>query len=165
MTVRFRPASLVQTHRVKVMNRNKVTLLTERQREVLALVDQVGRAMALREILAELGSQINKRGLREDLATLEARSLVTPTGHGRGARWKRSAPRKETDPDEFYRIGHRPPVRRSSARFSQSLRNSHQGIGQRLPPLDRDGVPATLAHGCRQRLEARSQLRVGSAGR
>ena len=70
MTVRFRPASLVQTHRVKVMNRNKVTLLTERQREVLALIDQVGRAMALCEILAELGSQINKRGLREDLATL-----------------------------------------------------------------------------------------------
>ena len=91
MTVRFRPASLVQTHRVKVMNRNKVTLLTERQREVIALIDQVGRAMALREILAELGSQINKRGLREDLATLEARSLITSTGHGRGARWKRSA--------------------------------------------------------------------------
>ena len=53
MTVRFRPASLVQTHRVKVMNRNKVTLLTERQREVLALIDQVGRATALCEILAE----------------------------------------------------------------------------------------------------------------
>ena len=89
VTVRFRPASLSQTDRVKVMDRIKVTLLTERQREILALIDQSGRAMALREILAELGPQTNKRRLREDLATLKARGLITPTGHGRGARWNR----------------------------------------------------------------------------
>ena len=83
VTVRFRPASLSE------MDPVKVTLLTERQREILALIDQADRAMALREILAELGPQINKRRLREDLATLKARGLITPTGHGRGARWKR----------------------------------------------------------------------------
>ena len=88
VTARFRPASPMQTETVKVMDRDKLTLLTERQRKILALIDQAGRAMALREILAELGSQTSKRRLREDLATLKARGLVTPTGHGRGARWK-----------------------------------------------------------------------------
>ena len=88
VTVRFRPASLSQTDRLKVMDRVKVTLLTERQREILALIDQAGRAMALREILAELGPQTNKRRLREDLATLKDGGLITPTGHGRGAWWK-----------------------------------------------------------------------------
>ena len=82
VTVRFRPASVMQTSRVNL------TLLTEQQQEVLALIDQAGRAMALREIRAELGPQTNKRRLREDLATLRARGLVRATGHGRGARWR-----------------------------------------------------------------------------
>lgn len=59
------------------MDRNNVTCLTERQREILALVDLAGRAMALREVLAALGLQTNKRQLREDLATLRAQGLVT----------------------------------------------------------------------------------------
>ena len=90
VTVRFRPASPMQAERVKVVNRNKVTRLTEQQREILALIDEAGSgAMALREILAALGPGTNKRQLREDLATLKAQGLVTPTGRGRGARWKR----------------------------------------------------------------------------
>ena len=82
VTVRFRPASPMHTNRVNL------TLLTVRQQEILALIDQTGHAMALREIRAELGPQTNKRRLREDLATLRARGLVRSTGHGRGARWR-----------------------------------------------------------------------------
>ena len=87
--VRFRPAALTLTERVKVTDEVRVAIgrLPERQREILAVIDQAGRAMALREIHAELGPQTTKRRLREDLATLRACGLVTSTGHGRGARW------------------------------------------------------------------------------
>lgn len=53
-----------------------VTGLTERQREILALIDRAGRAMALREVLAALGPQTNRRQLREDLATPRAQGSV-----------------------------------------------------------------------------------------
>ena len=87
--VRFRPADLTLTERGKVRDefRMGIVRLPERQQEILALIDQAGRAMALREIHAELGPQTNKRRLREDLAALKALGLVTSTGHGRGARW------------------------------------------------------------------------------
>ncbi|MCY3774705.1 MAG: hypothetical protein OXH11_01855 [Candidatus Aminicenantes bacterium] len=67
----------------------EVTVVTKQQRKILALIDRAGRAMALREILSELGPQAKKRRLREDLAILKDRGLITPMGHGRGARWKR----------------------------------------------------------------------------
>ena len=84
--VRFRPAALTLTERVKVTDEVRVAIgrLPERQREILAVIDQAGRAMALREIHAELGPQTTKRRLREDLATLRACGLVTSTGHGSG---------------------------------------------------------------------------------
>ena len=66
VTVRFRPASLSEMERPRIKDARshpvKVTLLTERQREILALIDQADRAMALREILAELGPQIRGSG-------------------------------------------------------------------------------------------------------
>ena len=89
VTVRFRPASDPLTDLVTVVDHPEVTVTTQ-QWKILALIDRAGRAMALREILSELGPQTKKRRLREDLAILKDRGLITPTGHGRGARWKRS---------------------------------------------------------------------------
>ena len=79
----------MQAECVKVMSRNKMTRLTERQQEILALIDHAGRSMAQSKILAVLGPQTNKRQLHEDLAMLKAQGLVTPTGRGRGVRWRR----------------------------------------------------------------------------
>ena len=95
VTVCFRPADGPLTHRatltdrIKVTEHFEVTVVTEQQRKILELIDRAGRAMALREILAELGPQAKRRRLREDLAILKDRGLIAPTGHGRGARWKR----------------------------------------------------------------------------
>ena len=62
--------------------------LTDQQNAVLALLHGSGRALALREIRALLGSQTDERRLREDLATLKAKGLAHWTGRGAGARWK-----------------------------------------------------------------------------
>ena len=56
---------------------------------LLALLDREDYPLALREIRAGLAEQVDKRRLREDLAELKARGLITPAGHGRGARWTR----------------------------------------------------------------------------
>ena len=63
--------------------------LTERQQATLALLDQAGRGLALREIYAQLKPLASERQVREDLAILRTLGLVAPTGHGRGARWNR----------------------------------------------------------------------------
>lgn len=81
VTVRFRPASR------RRIGQATVARLTELQRRVLALIDQSGRGLALREICAELGPPTTKRQLRRDLATLGIQGLIRSTGHGRGARW------------------------------------------------------------------------------
>ena len=62
--------------------------LTDQQNAVLALLHGSGRALALREIRALLGSQTDERRLREDLATVKAKGLAHWTGRGAGARWK-----------------------------------------------------------------------------
>ena len=61
----------------------------ERQEAILALLDRAEDGLALREIRAQSGPHTNERRLREDLAILKDRGLVTAMGHGRGARWKR----------------------------------------------------------------------------
>ncbi len=61
----------------------------ERLEAILVLLEREGRPLALREIRAGLAERVNERRLREDLAGLKARGLITPTGDGRGARWKR----------------------------------------------------------------------------
>ena len=81
VTVRFRPDHYVPPQRV---GRN----LTERQQAILILLDQAGRGLALREIIAQLDPQATQRQVREDLAILRTLVLVVSTGHGRGARWE-----------------------------------------------------------------------------
>lgn len=82
VTVRFRPSRYLPPQRVK-------RDVTERQRAILALLDEAGAGLALREISARLGLPVTERQVREDLATLRTLGLAVPTGHGRGARWKR----------------------------------------------------------------------------
>lgn len=82
VTVRFRPSRYVPPQRV---GRD----VTERQQEILVLLANTGEGLALREIVAALGSPVNERQIREDLATLRTLGLANPEGHGRGARWKR----------------------------------------------------------------------------
>ena len=80
VTVRFRRADYVPP-------RHDNGELTEQQRTVLTLLHRSDGALALRDIRAALGFQVNERRLREDLATLKAKGLVESTGVGRGARW------------------------------------------------------------------------------
>ena len=82
VTVRFRPNRNVLPQRVE-------RDLTERQQATLALLDQAGRGLALREIYAQLKPLASERQVREDLSILRTLGLVAPTGHGRGARWNR----------------------------------------------------------------------------
>ncbi len=83
MTVRFRPAQYVPPQRV-------ARDVTNRQQSILALLNDAGSGLALREIYSHLKAQTSERQVREDLATLRALGLVTPLGHGRGALWKRA---------------------------------------------------------------------------
>ena len=82
VTVRFRPSQYVPPQRV---GRD----LTERQQAILALLDQAGQGLALREIYAQMKLQASERQVRRDLNTLRILELVVPKGHGRGARWNR----------------------------------------------------------------------------
>lgn len=81
VSVRFRPDRYVPPQRV---GRD----LTERQQAILVLLDQAGRGLALREIIAQLEPQATQRQVREDLSILRTLELVVSTGHGRGARWE-----------------------------------------------------------------------------
>ena len=83
VTVRFRHNRFVPE------GRNVGVGPEERREAILAVLDQEGRAMALRDIYARLSAHINERQLREDLAALKERGLIALTGHGRGARWNR----------------------------------------------------------------------------
>jgi len=83
VTVRFRPSRYVPPQRV-------ARELTGRQQTILAILDEAGAGMALREVHARVGGQTTERQVREELATLRALGLVIPSGHGRGAQWRRS---------------------------------------------------------------------------
>ncbi|MGI8424104.1 MAG: RNA-binding domain-containing protein [Chloroflexota bacterium] len=80
VTVRFRPTRYVPPQRVA---RN----LTERQRQVLALLDANRGGMALREIRAGLAERSAEWEVKDDLALLKQLELVRSRGHGRGAYW------------------------------------------------------------------------------
>jgi ATP-dependent DNA helicase RecG len=82
VTVRFRPSRYVPPQRV---GRD----VTERQRQILALLAQTGIGLALHEIFVGLDSRVSERQIREDLTTLRTLGLAISEGHGRGARWKR----------------------------------------------------------------------------
>lgn len=81
VTVRFLPSSYVPPLRV---GHN----LTERQRTILALLDESGAGLALREILPLLDQDIDRRQVQRDLATLRELDLVTSSGRGRALRWQ-----------------------------------------------------------------------------
>lgn len=82
VTVRFRPSRYLPPQRV-------ARELTGRQQTILAILDEAGAGMALREVHARVGGQTTERQVREDLATLRALGLAIASGHGRGAQWKR----------------------------------------------------------------------------
>lgn len=83
VTVRFRHGRPAPPRRGEVH-------LTEQQRAILDLLEASDQALALREIRSRLASPTNDRRLRMDLGTLSAQGLITLTGLGRGARWKRA---------------------------------------------------------------------------
>lgn len=80
VTVRFRPTRYVPPQRVA---RN----LTERQRQILALLATSKEGLALREILARLEGTPAQWEVKEDLAFLKQLELVRSLGRGRGAHW------------------------------------------------------------------------------
>ncbi|MBI5366512.1 MAG: hypothetical protein HZA54_05715 [Planctomycetes bacterium] len=82
VTVRFRPSRYLPLQRVR-------REITARQQAILALLDEAPRGLALREIHARVGATRDERQVREELAILRLLGLAIPSGHGRGARWKR----------------------------------------------------------------------------
>lgn len=83
VTVRFR-------HGQPVPSRREEVYLTEQQQAVLDLLEASDQALALREIRSRLTSPTNDRRLRQDLSILSAQGLITLTGLGRGAKWRRA---------------------------------------------------------------------------
>ena len=85
VTVRFHPTRYLPPRRVQHD-------LTDRQRTLLAMLDEHRHGLALREIRTLLPSATEWM-VREDLALLKRLSLVETTGHGRGAVWLLAPPR------------------------------------------------------------------------
>ena len=81
VTVRFRPSHYVPPLRV---GRD----LTVQQRTILALLNESGAGLALREILPRLEGDTDRRQVQRDLATLKELNLVTNFGQGRAVRWR-----------------------------------------------------------------------------
>jgi ATP-dependent DNA helicase RecG len=82
VAVRFRPTRYVPPEAIR-------RDLSDRQRAILALLDDSHAGLALRDVTARLQGQGTERQIREDLAILRTYGLAIPSGHGRGARWKR----------------------------------------------------------------------------
>ncbi|MCE2500242.1 MAG: putative DNA binding domain-containing protein [Dehalococcoidia bacterium] len=82
VTIRFRPSRYVPPQRVGHD-------LTERQRVILALLDESSAGLALREILAHLEPDASRRQVQLDLSTLRTLNLVEIWGQGWTARWRR----------------------------------------------------------------------------
>jgi ATP-dependent DNA helicase RecG len=80
VTVRFRPTRYVPPQRV-------ARKLTERQRQILALLDANREGLALRVIRSGLEGAPAEWEVKEDLALLKQLELVRSRGHGRGAYW------------------------------------------------------------------------------
>ena len=81
VTVRFRSSRYVPPLRVGHD-------LTERQRTILALLNESGNGLALREILTYLEEDIDRRQVQRDLATMRELNLITNSGQGRALRWQ-----------------------------------------------------------------------------
>ena len=90
VTVRLRHGRPSVEVGAAAVGQNVMDELTQRQRTVLTILDEADGPLALREICSSLGPETKERQLREDLAKLKGKRLVMPTGHGRGARWRRA---------------------------------------------------------------------------
>lgn len=82
VTVRFRPGRYVPPQRVG-------TVLSERQRSILAILEEHPSGAPLRDIISRLVNGATERQVRDDLQALRTLDLAEPAGHGRGARWRR----------------------------------------------------------------------------
>lgn len=82
VTVRFRPGRYVPPQRVE-------TALTERQRSILAVLEEHPSGAPLRDIFSRLLNGATERQVRDDLQALRTLDLAETSGHGRGARWRR----------------------------------------------------------------------------
>lgn len=82
VTVRFRPGRYVPPQRVE-------TALTERQRSILAILEEHPSGASLRDIFSRLVNGATERQVRDDLQALRTLDLAETSGHGRGARWRR----------------------------------------------------------------------------
>jgi len=82
VTVRFRRGQYVPPRRVQWD-------VSERQRDILSLLEEARDGLALREIVLRLTTSATTRQVRRDLADLRTLGLTVSEGHGRGARWRR----------------------------------------------------------------------------
>ena len=82
VTVRFRPRRYIPPERVQ-------RTVTERQRTILALLDEAPAGLAVREIAAKLDDESTSRQVRLDLNLLKTLELAYSSGRGRGSRWRR----------------------------------------------------------------------------
>jgi ATP-dependent DNA helicase RecG len=80
VTVRLRPGRYVPPQRV-------AHDLSDRQQQVLAMIEAAPMGMALREIRAGLRTRPPEWEVKDDLAMLKRLGLVETRGHGRGAAW------------------------------------------------------------------------------
>jgi ATP-dependent DNA helicase RecG len=79
VTVRFRPSRYVPPQRVGHS-------LSEQQQVILGILG-AGRRLALREVVAAVGTNPPPWSVRDDLALLKQLGLVDSSGRGRGAKW------------------------------------------------------------------------------
>lgn len=80
VTVRLRPSRYVPPQRV-------AHDLSDRQQQVLAMLEANPAGMALREVRAGLHIEVQEWEIKEDLAMLKRLGLVETRGRGRGAAW------------------------------------------------------------------------------
>ncbi len=81
VTVRFRPTRYLPPQRV-------ARDLSERQRQILDLLEASRGGLALRDVRAVLQGNPAEWEVKEDLALLKQLELVETRGHGRGAFWR-----------------------------------------------------------------------------
>ncbi len=82
VTVRFRPGRYVPPRQAPLD-------LSERQRNILLILDGAPNGLAFREILPLLSKSYTEQQVRYDLSILRDLNLVCSSGRARGARWER----------------------------------------------------------------------------
>ncbi len=83
VTVRFRPSFYNPPSRITAN-------ITQRQRDILALLHRADQGVSMKEIISELGARVTPRQVRRDLDRLRSLDLIMTRGRGRGAKWHMS---------------------------------------------------------------------------